>query len=162
MKELNPKLRQNFLLSNDPPTTIREWYKPALKFDNHWRRAQALNKQLTGGYDSKKKGLNFKSSPRPYAPDLNAMDTRLDKLLTEQCAKHMKKGLCFRCHQPGHRSNKCRQGPSNPRPPLQSNPDPPPKYTKATNAYTRIKVIYHDLSEDKKARLTNELENEGF
>ena len=162
MKGLNLKLRQNILLSNDPPTTIREWYKTASKFDNHWRRAQALNRQLTGGYNSKKKGLNFKSSPRPYAPDPNAMDMRLDKLSTEQRAEHMKKGLCFRCHQPGHRFNECGQGPSNPRPPLRNNPDPPPKYTKATDAYTRIKAIYHDLPEDEKARLTNELENEGF
>ena len=90
------------------------------------------------------------------------MNTRLDKLSTEQRAEHIKKGLCFRCHQPGHRFNECGQGPSNLRPPLQNNPDPPLKYMKATDAYTRIKVIYHDLPEDKKARLTNELENEGF
>ena len=44
MKGLNTKLRQNILLSNDPPTTIRKWYETASKFDNHWRRAQALNK----------------------------------------------------------------------------------------------------------------------
>ena len=162
MKELNPKLRQNILLSNNPPTTIREWYKVALKFNNHWRRAQALNKWLTGGYDSKKKGLNFKSSPRPFVPDLNAMNMRLDKLSTKQQAEHMKKGLCFRCYQPRHRSNECGQGPSNPRTPPQNNPDPPLKYTKATDAYTRIKAIYHKLPEDKKAWLTTELENEDF
>ena len=160
MKGLNPKLWQN-ILSNDPPTITREWYKTASKFDNHWRRAQALNRRLTGGYDSKKKGLNFKSSPKPYIPDPNAMDMRLDKLSMEQCTEHMKKELCFRCHQPGHRSNECGQESSNPRTPLR-NPDPPLKYTKATDAYTRIKVIYYDLPEDEKARLTTELENEGF
>ena len=102
MKGLNPKLRQNILLSNDLPTTIREWYEVASRYNNNWRQAQALNKWLTGGYDSKRKGLNFKSSPRPYVSNLNTMDMRPDKLSTEQYAEHMKKGLCFRCHQPGH------------------------------------------------------------
>ena len=56
MKGLNSKLRQNILLSNDPPTTIREWYEVASKFNNHWRRAQAQTNDLLEDMTPRRKG----------------------------------------------------------------------------------------------------------
>jgi len=39
---------------------------------------------------------------------------------------------------------------------------PPPAYTKATNAYARIKVIYKELPDNEKSKLTDDLESTGF
>jgi len=39
---------------------------------------------------------------------------------------------------------------------------PPPAYTKAANAYTRIKAIYKELPDDKKNKLADDLKSTGF
>jgi len=39
---------------------------------------------------------------------------------------------------------------------------PPPIYTKAANTYARIKVIYKELSDNEKSKLTNNLESTDF
>ena len=108
-----------------------------------------------------KKGLKFKNSGFKFTPkDPNAMD--VDRLTVEQCTEHMKKGLCFKCHQFGHRANECGQTASTSKPTSTPPAYSPPKYKKATDTYTRIKVIYHELPEDEQKKLTDELEGSGF
>ena len=47
-----------------PPTIILGWYNTASKFDNQWKRAQAIAQGLRGGQDQKKTILttDFKNS----------------------------------------------------------------------------------------------------
>ena len=153
-------LRNRILNTDNEPTTIRGWYAYASKFDNQWRRANAISKRLKGVPE--KKGLKFKNnSGFKFTPkDPNAMD--VDRLTMEQHTEHMKKGLCFKCHQFGHRANECGQTASTSKPTSTPPAYSPPKYKKATDAYTRIKAIYHELPEDEQKKLTDELEGSGF
>jgi len=106
----------------------------------------------------------------PPTRDPYVMD--VDRLSIQEQADHMKKGLCFVCHLPGHRANN--HGPGGSRPP----PAPRRQYTppqtlliptsypatlkKANGAYARIKTIYRNLSEEEKRKLTDSLEESGF
>ena len=59
MKGLANKLQEKILNMETPLTIIIDWYNTALKFNNQWRRAQAVAQRLRGGQDQKKKGLSF-------------------------------------------------------------------------------------------------------
>jgi len=91
----------------------------------------------------------------------------VDRLSVQEQADHMKKGLCFVCHAPGHRASD--HGPS-PAPRRQYAPPLPPPIPasypnalkKADGAYAHIKMIYGNLSEEEKKKLTDSLEESGF
>ena len=96
----------------------------------------------------------------------------VDRLSIQEQANHIKKGLCFLCHLPGHRANDHRPGGSGPPPASRRQyapPQPPPILTsypatlkKADGVYTHIKTIYRNLSEEEKKKLTDSLEELGF
>jgi len=106
----------------------------------------------------------------PLTRDPYAMD--VDRLSVQEQANHIKKGLCFVCHLPGHRANNHVPGESGPPPtprrqymPLQT-PSILTSYStalkKADGAYAYIKTIYGNLSEKEKRKLTDSLEELGF
>jgi len=89
----------------------------------------------------------------------------------------MKQGLCFRCHQARHVSRECAQTRTNGSRSIQNMNTPPvafsfsssttsnhspPAYTKAANAYARIKTMYKELPDNEKSKLTDNLESMGF
>jgi hypothetical protein len=96
MEGLNPKLLEKVHTMENVPVTIAGWYAAASKFDRNYRRVLAI----TGKYKAQ-----HKPSPvyTPRARDTNAMD--VDRLTQNECNEHMKKGLCFVCHKPSHRSS---------------------------------------------------------
>ena len=122
------------------------------------------------------KGKNDKGKKKEDEPrrrwnfqkkDPNAMD--IDVLSVEQREEHMRKGLCFKCHKPGHRSNECKEGA-----PTITNtaPKTPPAYSPkiATTSkkmtpreiYTHIRSLTAAMNEDEKEELDQLAEEEGF
>jgi len=129
----------------------------------------------------KKKGLRLPQNESRYTPpayhDPNAMEDiqTMYRMSLEERDRHIKQGLCFRCHQAGHISRECAQTrPMGSRPirnmntpPVASSSfiilnHPPPAYIKTADAYARIKVIYKELPNDEKNKLTDDLESTGF
>jgi len=173
MKGLNTPLLDRILNLENPPTTIQGWYTTASKMDNQWRRGRAIANRLKGGVDTKRRGLRLPNNPPRYTPptrDPYMMD--VDRLSIQEQADHMKKGLCFVCHTPGHRASDHGPGGSGPSPaprrqyaPLLPPPIPasyPNALKKADGAYAHIKTIYGNLSEEEKKKLTDSLEESGF
>jgi len=173
MKGLNTPLLDRILNFENPPTTIQGWYTTASKIDNQWRRGRAIANRLKEGNDTKRRGLRLPNHPPQYTPptrDPYMMD--MDRLSVQEQADYMKKGLCFVCHLPGHRANDHGPGGSGP-PPVPRRqyalPQPPPIPTsypaalkKANGAYAHIKTIYGNLSEEKKRKLMDSLEESGL
>ena len=93
----------------------------------------------------------------------------IDVLSVEQQEEHMRKGLCFKCHKPGHRSNKCKEGTSTT---TNTAPKTPPAYSPniATTSkkmtpreiYTHIRSLTAAMNEDEKEELDQLAEEEGF
>ena len=173
MKGLNTPLLDKILNLENPLTKIQGWYTTALKIDNQWRRGRAITNRLKGGNDTKKRGLHLSNHPPQYMPptrDPYMMD--VDRLSVQEQANHMKKGLCFVCHLPGHRASNHGSRGSGPPPASRRQymlPQTPPILTsypaalkKADGVYTHIKTIYRNLSEEEKRKLTDSLEESGF
>jgi len=173
MKGLNTPLLDRILNLKNPPTMIQGWYTTASKMDNQWRRGRAIANRLKEGNNMKRRELRLSNHPLRYTPPIRdpyAMD--VNRLSIQEQADHMKKGLCFVCHLPGHRANDHRSGgsgpPSAPRrqyaPP--QTPLMPTSYPtalkKVDGAYAHIKTIYGNLSEEEKRKLTDSLEESGF
>jgi hypothetical protein len=96
MQGLNPTLLEKVHTMEKVPTTIAGWYKATSKFDGNYRRVLAI---------IRKTKVHHEPSPVyiPKARDPNAMD--INRLTQSERNEHMKKGLCFVCHKPGHRSS---------------------------------------------------------
>jgi len=167
MKGINIPLLDKILNLENPPTTITGWYTTASKLDNQWRRGRAITNRLKGGTDTKKKGFRFpnRNTPRYVPPvDPNAME--IDRLTAQEQADHMKKGLCFVCHQAGHRANDHGPGPSTGSKktlaPYAPPTNPHPTFSEARGVYAHIKTIYGGLSDEEKKKLTDTMEDQGF
>ena len=108
-------LQREILKLPEQPTNLDDWYKWAIKLQNNfmrmrstiaWTKARGgqLNTQNTrGGNTNRQGGQNPRRFYFEPPKDPNAMD--IDFMSTEERAEYMKKGLCFRCRQPGHRAN---------------------------------------------------------
>jgi len=141
--------------------------------DNQWRRGRAIANRLKEGNDMRRRGLRLSNHPSQYTPptrDPYMMD--MDRLSIQEQADHMKKGLCFVCHLPGHRASDHGSGGSGPPPTPRRQYAPPQTLSmptfystalkKADGAYAHIKTIYGNLSEEEKRKLTDSLEASGF
>ena len=168
MEGLRPAVLEKVIGMEECPVTIEEWYTAASKFDNNWRRGRAIIDRYKGGNS---KHPQKKITPRYVPPrDPNAMD--IDRLSTEDRDEHMKKGLCFECHQFGHRARECKgKAPANP-----SNRTWKIRATKTEStpkieevkpdtgrkAYAKIRAMLADLDDDEKEVVLKSMEDEGF
>jgi len=97
------------------------------------------------------------------------------RMSLEERDRHMKQGLCFRCHQARYVSRECAQTRPTGSRPIQNTNTPPvtfssstipnhpsPTYTKAADAHARIKAIYKELPNNEKNKLANDLKSTGF
>jgi hypothetical protein len=109
---------------------------------------------------NRNKSGRFKLTPVPdYTPknvpirNLNAMDIDTIKCLSpEEQIKHIKKGLCFICHKPGHLSSTHKKG----------EPLTTPQTFQRRTAYQKICAITDKLDEEEKDEIATQMEKEGF
>jgi len=167
MKRINVLLLDKILNLENPLTTIVGWYTTASKLDNQWRRGRAIANRLKGGTNMKKKGFRFPNENIPwYVPPVDPNAMEIDRLTTQEQADHMKKGLCFVCHQARYRANDHGPGSSTGSRKTLAPYTPPanthPNFAEAKGAYAHIKTIYGWLSDEEKKKLTNTMEDQGF
>jgi hypothetical protein len=101
---LHPKLMEHVYTMEKPPSTLEGWVRAVSLFDGNWRQARVIANRNKSG--------SVKLTPVPdYVPqnaptrDPNAMDIDTIKCLSpEEQLDHIKKGLCFIYHKPGHLS----------------------------------------------------------
>jgi hypothetical protein len=155
MDGLNSKLLEKIFNMETVPTTLAGWYAAAAKYDGQWRRAKAIIGKI------KESSKNDKPIAPTYTPtkDPNAMD--IDRLTTAQHAEHMKKGLCFLCHKPGHRSSDHKKG-TIPSPPRNNQGQFVPQKKSGADVYKRIATLMGELDEEEKAIAMTKMEEEGF
>jgi hypothetical protein len=106
---LHPKLMECVYTMEKPPTTLEGWMRAALLFDGNWRHTCVIANRNKSG--------SVKLAPVPdYIPnvptrDPNTMDVDTIKHLSpKERLDHIKKGLCFICHKPGHLSSMHKKG----------------------------------------------------
>ena len=97
---------------------------------------------------------------------IEASTLNIDRLSYQERTEHMKKGLCFVCHKPGHRASDHKGGRTPPSfPPPSSPPNSTnryqPKKTRA-GAYAAIKAAMMDLDDEEKGKALKLLEESGF
>ena len=78
----------------------------------------------------------------------------IDRLTLDERTEHMKKGLCFNCHQPRHAGKDC--------PNKRKNQTRPLNFRKKGNTYATIRALIKDIDEDEKEEIRQQLESEGF
>ena len=132
------------------PTTLDGMIKAALKYDRQWRRAQAIGKKM---YETPKKIAPASGKTKETAIEIN-------RLFPAERMEHMRKGLCFLCHKPRHRSSD-----HNKAGPVHTPTHAPAyKYTlkKGADAYASIKAIMAELDEEEKGKAYLLMEDSGF
>lgn len=160
MEGIPTPLMEKISMMDQPLTTIKGWYECTSKYDNQYRRTKAITARLRGNTKpGEKKKYNFvRRPPQQYLPrhDPNAMDVdsiTINRLSISERDEHMKKGLCFECHKPGHRASDHKAG-------TPSTPQKTP--LKGKDAYARIRTILTELDEDEKEVALKNMEEEGF
>lgn len=103
---LNPQLANKILFGDPVPGTIEGWLARAIHLDSNYRMAMAIaGKTPNRGNDRNQNRNWFKGNE---AKDPNAMD--VDAMMTdEKRANMMKRGLCFKCEEPGHLARDCKK-----------------------------------------------------
>ncbi|KAF8229713.1 hypothetical protein L208DRAFT_1208253, partial [Tricholoma matsutake] len=96
---LNPKLLERVFNMETIPTTLEGMINAASKYDGQWRRAKVITGKLQESWAKKPTSSKPKETP-----------LEINRLSDQERVEHMKKGLCFVCHQPGHRATKHKKG----------------------------------------------------
>ena len=144
----------------DPvPTTIKDWYEKASRFDAQYRRFQEIAGRKKGTMPFQKKPAN---TPRyVHSHDPNAID--IDRLSTEERECHLKERRCFNCHRPGHLARDCRSNPTSTSPNNDSgyvNKFQGMKKT-ASTARAMIRNLIEDMDPEEKEKLMDEVAKDG-
>ncbi|KAF8219806.1 hypothetical protein L208DRAFT_1200025, partial [Tricholoma matsutake] len=99
MDGLNPKLLERVFNMETIPTTLEGMINAASKYDGQWRRAKAITGRLQEALTRKLPSSKAKETP-----------LKINRLSYQEKIEHMKKGLCFVCHQPRHRATEHKKG----------------------------------------------------
>jgi hypothetical protein len=154
-----------------PPTTLDDWYKWAIQFQNNYIRMQSAIAKSRGYHAapnaSNNKNTNNRGPRRFYfdhsqtQKDPNAMD--VDAMTTQEREDIMKKGLCFFCREPGHISKFClKKGQGRSPPPSTMPTNPPVKKWKGKELHTHIKALIAQMEADDVNTFFEESSKEGF
>lgn len=108
---LNPKLANRILFRDNVPTTLQGWINKVIQFDVNFRNSMAdIGKPLNRKGNKDKFGKftpNWKNKNNNNKRDPNAMD--VDSLTTKEQSEIIRKGLCFKCREPGHLARDCKK-----------------------------------------------------
>jgi hypothetical protein len=160
MHGLEPKLLDRILGMDTPPTDIAGWFNKATIFEANRKRAKAISARFRAGKIGVSHIIPHSAQTYP-AHDPMAMD--VDRLSLSERREHMKKGLCFVCHQMGHRASfhkgqgGGRSGQSGSR---RSTPERDPRTGKFV--YSKMRTMMAELPEDEKEEVMKSMEEEGF
>jgi Retrotransposon gag protein len=155
MDGLHPELLKKGFRKDNVPDTLDRWIEAASKFDGQWRRAKAI----AGKAKTEKK---MTPTPAPKAKEANTLD--INRLSNQERAEHMRKGLCFICHQQGHRSSDHKNG-NIPTPSFSPNRNEnryQPQKKSGTDTYAKIRALMAELDEEEKGKTLLLMEQSGF
>ena len=165
---LNWKLSEQIFFSESSSTTIREWFSVVSRMDNNYQKGQAITQQHHGTENStdQKKKFFFKKPASKYMPDLNEMDwTPTINQMMKEHDKHIRRGMCFKCHQLGYIAHDCGKETTTRQDMMKKLfwKLEPEKFTNTNDAFMRLRAIYKELPEKEQDRLYNlKLEEEDF
>jgi hypothetical protein len=158
-ESLTIPLQKRIMTIEEPPTTLEDWCKWAMKMDANYKKMQRVigrSRQGTSPTEKKKE----EQPRRFYFPrkerDPNAMD--IDAINTDARSEAMRKGLCFGCGEPGHISANCpkkQKGSWRAPPPIQ-------KKMNGRELAAHIRKLTAQLEEGEKEQFYEEAEKEGF
>lgn len=169
MEGIPTPLMEKISMMENPPKTIKDWQDYASRYDNQYRRTKAIAARLRGNNkpnDKKKFSFN-RNIPARYVPRADPNDMDIDRMMminrlsAEQRDDHMKKGLCFECHQFGHRASSHRSN-TNTFPGTSTGQYERKAPMKGKDAYQRIRTLIAELNEDEKEVAIKEMEAGGF
>ena len=149
-KGLNRVLATRILYSDKKPDTLNDtttkkgWYTIAIEFNRiHWDNVQALNdrpdkptgQQLNPPNNRFRQayGRGYAAGPAynrgnyqqprydPNAMDIDIVTTAINAMSYKEWGEFLKKGLCFKCRQPGHVAWNCPNANNRPRNPYNNN-----------------------------------------
>ncbi|ESK83671.1 hypothetical protein Moror_2156 [Moniliophthora roreri MCA 2997] len=131
------------------PKDLNGWYEAAIRFDEQYKYAKAVQKprrfQMAA---NKKKKFEKKETT------VNRLDT--EWLLEEDCWEYMKDGRCFCCAKQGHLSRDC---------PMKNSDKAEKREEKKKtprDTYVKIQAMFKEYSQQEQAELLDIMEKEGF
>ena len=140
-------LQKQVMTCENPPTTLKEWYKKVMKFHSNWQKMQCIfgrKNELTQPMSQTKQRFQF---PVKKEWDPNAMD--VDSMTTNEQTELMKKGACFKCKKIGHRRDQC--------------PDNKPQQKKTgKDVYGRIRAMITELPKEEQKAMMEEMEKKSL
>jgi hypothetical protein len=142
---LNPKLVDKIYSMTIVPETLDGVIKAATTFEGNWKRGRAL---IGKTIDSHEKKTTVKKEPPSTSLDIN-------RLSQSERTEHMKKGLCFLCHKPGHRSSDHKGKDTPPRTPFFQK-------KRGEDVHANIRGMMAELDEEEKGKALRLLEESGF
>ena len=102
---LLPAISKKIALSDNIPLTIMGWTDRAIQYDTNYQLEMDMRKGFNDYQKPSSSSSNYKKEKKerdPFAMDIDGMSS-------EKRAYMMKKGLCFKCEKPGHRSRDCEE-----------------------------------------------------
>ena len=98
---LMPAISKKITLSDSIPLTILDWTNRAIQYDTNYQLEMDMRKGFNEYQGASTSSFRREKKERdPFAMDIDGMSN-------EKRTYMMKKGLCFKCEKPGHRSRDC-------------------------------------------------------
>lgn len=134
-KGLNWELVEKIFELATIPTTLAEWQKYAMRFDENKRHIAAEKARIKGGsggsgrpggkfrndYGGYKSSNQYSTNDTTYYGEPMDVDRqRFQKLNNQQRQELMKKGACFYCRETGHISRNCPKKSKGPKRPMRA------------------------------------------
>jgi len=158
-------LQRNILSLSEPPTTLDDWYKWAIKLQNNFiRMKSAISKTQNrgGNTTSNSNKKSTEKGPRRFyfdqsQKDPNAMD--VDYMSTEERNDLMRRGACFICKTIGHLSKDCPNRKKKYIPPQTSNV---PQKMKGKELHAHVRALLAEMEDQDKEEFFEDAAKEGF
>ena len=136
-------LQKQVMTCENPPMTLKEWYKKATKFHSNWQKMQCIFGRKNEPAQSTSQTKQRFQFPAKKEWDPNAMD--VDSMTMNEWAELMRKGACFKCKKTGHRKDQC------------PNNEPQQKKT-GDNVYGKIWAMIADLPKEEQKAMMDKME----